>query len=153
MENTGDDQRICTVRSRPNPKVCHLPSDGPHCVDRKLDLLVNELKKLNEAVAGIQETKWFGQDVWNADGYTLLHSGRTLPGDGEPLLRNEGVGIMLDQYATVAWKKAGETWEAVSSRIVTARLQIAQHGCRQCGGTRWTDHRYLSLDVSICSHS
>ena len=143
VENTGDDRRICRVR--PNPKVCHLPSDGPHCVDRKLDLLVNELKKLNVAVAGIQETKWFGQDVWNADEYTLLHSGRALPGDGEPLLRNEGVGIVLDRYATVAWKKAGETWEAVSSRIVTARLQIAQRGCRRCGGTRWTDHRYLSL--------
>ena len=55
VENTGDDRRIC--RARPNPKVCHLPSDGPHCVDRKLDLLVNELKKLNVAVAGIQETK------------------------------------------------------------------------------------------------
>ena len=68
-----------------------------------------------------------------------------MPGDDEPLLRNEGVGIVLDRYATVAWKKASETWEAVSSRIVTARLQIAQRGCRRCGGTRWTDHRYLSL--------
>ena len=76
---------------------------------RKLDLLVNELKKLNVAVAGIQETKWFGQNVWNAGGYTLLHLGCTLPGDDEPLLRNEGVGIVLDQHATVAWKNAGET--------------------------------------------
>lgn len=25
------------------------------------------------------------------DKYTLLHSGFTLPGDGEPLLRNEGI--------------------------------------------------------------
>ena len=33
----------------------------------------------------------------------------------------------------------------MSSRIVTARLQIAQRGCRRYGGTRWTDHRYLSL--------
>ena len=75
----------------------------------------------------------------------MLHSGCTLPGDGKPLLRNEGVGIVLDRHATVAWKNACETWEAVSSRIVTARLQIAQRGCRQYGGTRWTDHRYLSL--------
>ena len=77
VENTGDDRRICRVI--PNPRVCHLPSNGPHCVDRKLDLLVNELKKLNVAVAGIQETKWFGQDVWNADGYTLLHSNQAAP--------------------------------------------------------------------------
>ena len=76
---------------------------------------------------------------------TLLHSGRTLPGDGEPLLRNEGVGIVPDQHATVAWKNAGETWEAVSSRIVTAQLQIAQHGCRRYGDSRWTSHQYLSL--------
>ena len=27
VENTGDDRRICRVRR--NPKVCHLPSDGP----------------------------------------------------------------------------------------------------------------------------
>ena len=71
--------------------------------------MVNELKKLNVAVAGIQETKWFGQDVWNVDQFTLLHLGRTLPGNGEPLLRNEGVGIVLDQHATVAWKKVDET--------------------------------------------
>ena len=53
----------------------------------------------------------------------MLHSGRTLPGDGEPLIRNEGVGIVLDKNATAA----SECWEAVSSRIVTAWLQIAQH--------------------------
>jgi len=70
--------------------------------------MVKELRRLKVAVAGIQETKWFGQDVWSADGYTLFHSGRTLPGDGETLLRNEGVGIVLDQSATVAWKNAGE---------------------------------------------
>jgi len=61
-----------------------------------------------KVVAGIQETKWFGKDVWNADGYTLLQSGCTLPGDGEPLIRNECVGIVLDQSATAAWKNAGE---------------------------------------------
>ena len=32
-------------------------------------------------VVGIQETKWFGQDVWNAVGCTFLPSGRTLPSD------------------------------------------------------------------------
>ena len=62
------------------------------------------------------------------DGYTLLHSWCTLPGNGEPLLRNEGVGIVLDQHATAAWKNASKAWEAVSSRIVTARLKIVQCG-------------------------
>ena len=32
-------------------------------VDRKLDLLVGELKRYRVSVAGIQETKWFGSDV------------------------------------------------------------------------------------------
>ena len=46
-------------------------------------------------------------DVWNVDECTLFHSGCTLPGDGEPLLRNKGVGIVLDQRATAAWMNAG----------------------------------------------
>ena len=32
------------------------------------------------------------------------------------------MGILLDRHATMAWKNAGEAWEAVSSRVVTARL-------------------------------
>ena len=55
---------------------------------------------------------------------------------------------MLDQCATAAWKNTGECCEAVSSRIVTARLRIAHQGQRQRGGSRWTSSRYLSL-VSI----
>ena len=97
------------------------------------------------AVTGIQETKWFGQDVWNVSEYTLLHLGHTLPDDGEPLIRNEGVDIVLDQRATAVWKNAGECWEVVISRIVTVRLQIAQQEQRQCSGSRWTSSRYLSL--------
>ena len=68
-----------------------------------------------------------------------------MPGDGEPLLSNEGVGIVFDQSATAAWKNVGECWEAVSSRIVTAWLQFAQRGHRRHGGSRWTSSRYLSL--------
>ena len=45
-------------------------------VDRKLDLLVKETEHYGVSVAGIQETKWFGKDVWPATGgYTFLHSG------------------------------------------------------------------------------
>ena len=32
----------------------------------------------------------------NVDEHTLLHSGCNLPDDGEPLIRNKGVGIVLD---------------------------------------------------------
>ena len=73
-------------------------------------------------VASIQETKWFGKDVWEAQGYTFLHSGCPLPGGEGPAVRNEGrgVGIALDVGSTAAWREARDVLDAVSSRIVTA---------------------------------
>ena len=70
----------------------------------------------------MQESKWFGSDVWDEGEYILLHSGRPLPDASTSAARNESVGIALDKMATEAWKNAGEKWEAVSSRIVMARL-------------------------------
>ena len=92
-------------------------------VDHKLDLLVKELKRYHVCVAGIQETKWFGKDVWSAvDCCTFLHSGRPLPEGDAVMHRGEGVGIFLDSMASEAWRQAGEVWKAISSRIVLARL-------------------------------
>ena len=63
-------------------------------MDRKLDLLVGELQRYNVSVGGIQETKWFGADVWPAaNGYTLLHSGRPVPSSDDAVTRREGVGL------------------------------------------------------------
>ena len=132
MESAWGDRRICRSRQRsgPSPQT-PANSTSPHCVDRKLDFLVKEMKRRSVAVAGIQETKWFGKDIWNADGYTLLHSGRSRPDEGEPQVWNEGVGILLGKYATVAWKyatvawkDAGENWETISSRVAMARLEV-----------------------------
>ena len=109
------DERVCRKRV---VGVC----DDPGTVDRKLDLVVRELKRYGVAVAGIQESKWFGSDVWDAGEYTFLHSGRPLPDASGCAARNESVGIALDKMATEAWKNTGEKWEAVSSRIVTAQL-------------------------------
>ena len=120
-------------------------SPGAHLVNRKLDLLAKELRRHGVAVAAIQETKWFGSDVWQAGGYTLLHSGHPLPSDDEPAVRNEGVGIMLDERATTAWKEAGEVWEAVSSRVVTARLRTTREGQRRPGGPKETRNTYVSV--------
>ena len=50
-------------------------SPDPHIVDLNIDLMVKKLRHYQVSVAGIQETKWFGMDVWPADGYTFLHSG------------------------------------------------------------------------------
>ena len=49
VEIAGRDQRITA-------------SEG--IVDRKIDLMVKELRRCRVSVGVIQETKWFGSDVW-----------------------------------------------------------------------------------------
>lgn len=92
VENAGGDRRIC--RSRPRACNTQAPEHltSPHFVDRKLDFLVKGLRQFGVAIVGVQETKWFGSDVWTADGYTLLHSGRPLPDESELQLKNERGG-------------------------------------------------------------
>ena len=87
---------------------------------------MQELKKYGMNVVGISETKWFGNAV---DGYLVLHSGRPVPDSGDRVERNEGVGIALAER----WKSGGEEWKHVSSRIVSARLQLCD---RAVGGRR-----------------
>jgi len=66
LEISGD-IRISRRNSPPSSSI----------VDRKLDLLVGELQRYGISVEGVQETKWFGSDVWPAvDGHIMLHSGR-----------------------------------------------------------------------------
>ena len=87
---------------------------GEKCnvVDRKLDMLVRELKRYKVSVAGIQKSRWFGKDIWpSADEYTFLRSGRPLPESGCVATRNEGVGILLDETATAAWTQSGELFK------------------------------------------
>ena len=96
-------------------------------------------------MAAIQETKWYGSDVWEAQGYTFLHSGRVLPVGEGPAVRNEGVGIALDERAAAAWKEAGKVWKAVSSRIIMARLKLISVGQRRAGGSRETKSTYISI--------
>jgi len=114
-------------------------------VDRKLDLLVGELKRYGISVAGVQETKWFGSDIWPAvDGHIMLHSGRSVPQDGATVVRREGVGIVLNPKAAAAWKAAGEVWKAVSSRLIMARL-------------KWVRKKWQQLETSyvtvLCAYA
>ena len=87
------------------------------------------------SVGAIQETKWFGNDIWYAEEYTciFLHPGRSLPVGDDNTTRREGVGI------------AGEIWEAVSSRIVTARLKLARLGQRMIGGSRERSDTFVTV--------
>ena len=77
-------------------------------------------------VTGISETKWFGQAVYEVEGYTILHSGHPIPEESQTAEQNDGVGIALDPQMKTAWKEAGEIWKAVSSWIVTARIKITR---------------------------
>ena len=45
----------------------------------------------------------------------------------------------------MAWKEAGEKWNAVSSRIVTARLKSMSVGQRRAGGSRETRNTYITV--------
>ena len=88
--------------------------------------MILELKRYGLSAAAIQETKWFGSDIWQSNDYTFLHSGRPMPDHGDIAVQNEGVRLALDKEATKAWKEAGEVWEAVNSRIITARLRVTK---------------------------
>ena len=106
-------------------------------MDCKFDLLVNELRRYGVSVVAIQETKWFWKEVWQVDGHIFLHSDRPLPKDGEPAVKKEGVGFLLDERATAAWKEAGEVWNANSFRIGVEQ--------RKPGGAREKKNTYLSV--------
>ena len=114
-------------------------------MNRKLGFFAKDLSRLGVVTAGIQETRWFGNDIWTADGYTLLHSGRQLPDENEPQVRNEGMGILLDRHATVAWKNVGENGEAVSSQVVSVRIQVMGKERRPPGGSRKTSCPCMSV--------
>ncbi len=41
--------------------------------------MVREFNKYGINIAGISETKWFGQVVYMVEDFTILHSGRPAP--------------------------------------------------------------------------
>ena len=67
--------------------------DGQRGEERKVDLVVRELKRYNVKVAGLQETKWFNCEVYEVGGSVVLTCGRALPGGGDSFQRGEGVAI------------------------------------------------------------
>ena len=64
---------------------------GVH-VDCKVNLLVEELRCFEISITGLSETKWFGQDVYEVDWFVLVHSGRPIPADGEPV---RGIQVLV----------------------------------------------------------
>jgi len=70
--------------------------------------------------------------MYDGDGFVMVHSGRSLPNGNDPVIRNEGVGILMK---AAAWRDSGECWEAIGSRIVYARakLQCSKYHRRRRG--------------------
>ena len=44
--------------------------------DREVDWIVREMKRYSVKVVGLQETKWFGNEVYDVSGAAVLTSGR-----------------------------------------------------------------------------
>lgn len=62
--------------------------------------------------------------MYKVEDHVILHSGCRLPGEGETVKRVEGLGIVLSQVVTKAWRESGEEYEAIGYRIITTRLKI-----------------------------
>ena len=60
-------------------------------------------------------------------------------------MRNEGVGIVLEPRVAAAWRESGEVWEAVSSRLVTARFKAVRAGQKKPGGSREKKDIFVSV--------
>ena len=56
---------------------------------------------------------------------------------------NAGVGILLNPTMAAAWRDSGECWRAVSSRIVSVRIQLQR--CTSCGVNRQNGAIYLTV--------
>ena len=83
------------------------------------------MKRIRMREVCISEIKWFGSDVYEVDGFTVLHSGCDMPQPCDILQRVEGVTVVLDPVMTQAWLDEGESWLVVNSKIMAIRLQLS----------------------------
>ena len=93
--------------------------------ERKIDQVVGELNRYKVDVAALQETKWFGSGVYEVGESVVLAAGRPVPGDGVVKQRGEGVAVVLSGVEVSAWKDAGKSWKAWSSRLISVKLKVA----------------------------
>ena len=128
VEDFGGDVRIC--------HACPLSS----CLDKKFDFLAPEMKRYNLDISAVQETRWFGSDVWTTGGYSMLHFGRTMPEK-----ERVGIGIIMSYKMMEVWRRAGESWRPFSLRIVVASLQLVAAGDKLFG----TQHRHSNKFLSV----
>ena len=71
--------------------------------------MVEEFKEYSMNVVGISETKWFGQDMYDVNGFLILHSGCFVPGNGEKVEGMRGrVLCWTLAWCMSCWKSCGE---------------------------------------------
>ena len=95
------------------------PKGHPVQIDRKIKFLVQELKRFHMSIVCISEIKWFGDDVYEVDRFTVLHLGCSIFQSGDAVQHFEGLAIVA-----TSWMDSGATWSAISSRIVSGHLQL-----------------------------
>eukprot|EP00117_Sycon_ciliatum_P000293 scpid101516/ scgid6415/ len=99
--------------------------------DRRIDVVVGKLKRLDIEVAGLQETRWFGEEVYSVGDSAVLSSGRRLPSGDGSFLRGEGIAVVLRGRALRAWRDGGSQWAPVSPRLAVARLRFVSGRSRK----------------------
>ena len=78
----------------------------------------------------MQETHWFGQQIYEVDGGAVLTSGRQVPGKGKSSRRGEGVAVILNGMALRAWCNGGGQYSAINSRLMVVCLTFDLTGER-----------------------
>ena len=92
--------------------------------ERKINRVISESQRYQVSVAALQETKWFGSEVYRVGSSVMLTAGRDVPEAGQQRHRGERVAIVLSGVSVSAWKAGGSLWKVWSSRLVTATLEV-----------------------------
>ena len=79
-------------------------SEAATSEDRRIDQVVGVLDRYGVVVGALQETKWFGSEVYKVGESLVLTTGREVPGAGHVRQRGEGATIVLSGPAIGAWK-------------------------------------------------
>ena len=104
-------------------EVASQRSDGQGGEDRKVDQIVCELARYDVLVGALQQTKWFGCEVYEVDGSVILTAGRATPTQEESVQRGEGVALVLRGLAVSAWREAVEGVESDVCVSMSADVQ------------------------------
>ena len=92
------------------------------CVDQ----IIHTMGQYNIKISALQETKWFGSNVYRVAVAVLLTSDSNVPPSNEAMQRGEGVVLILLGDAIFSWEAGGKQWISWSARIVLACFKIGE---------------------------